>query len=60
MGTKHLKRLRRRTDGADPAVAARARRWALIALMCFLGCGLIGFGLMAAGIGVPAWAWTLR
>jgi hypothetical protein len=60
MGTKHLKRLRRRTDGADPAVAGRARRWALIVLLSFLGFGLIGFGLMAAGIGVPAWAWVLR
>jgi hypothetical protein len=60
MGTRHLKRLRKRADGADPVMAERARRWTLIVLMVFLGLGLTGFGLMAAGIGVPAWAWILR
>lgn len=60
MGTRHLRRLRRRVDGADPAIAARVRRWALISLLAFLGTGVIGFGLMLAGVGVPAWAWTLR
>lgn len=60
MGTRHLKRLRKRADGADPVIAARVRKWTLIVLLTFLGVGSIGFGLMVAGIGVPAWAWTLR
>jgi len=60
MSTTHLKRLRRRVEGSDPQIAARSRRWALIGLMTFLATGLIGFALMVAGIGIPAWAWTLR
>lgn len=41
-------------------MAAGIRRWALIGLLIFLGTGITGFGLMLAGVGVPAWAWSLR
>lgn len=56
--TRHLKKLRKRDEGADPAVAARARRWSLIALLVFLGALLIAFTLMMVGIGVPSIAWN--
>ena len=58
MGTRHLKRLRKREEGVDPADAARARRWSLIALLVFLGALLVAFALMMVGIGVPSIAWA--
>jgi len=57
VATRHLKRIRERTTGTDPVIAARMRRWALIGLLMFLGAGLVGVILMWSGIGVPAWAW---
>jgi hypothetical protein len=57
VATRHLKRIRQRTTGTDPVIAARTRRWALIGLILFLTSGLIGAILMVVGIGVPAWAW---
>jgi len=58
MATRHLKRLRKREEGVDPAIAARARRWALISLLVFLGAVLIALTLMGFGIGVPSIAWA--
>jgi hypothetical protein len=55
--TRHLQRIRQRTTGTDPVIAARMRRWALISLILFLTACLIGGLLMTFGIGVPAWGW---
>jgi len=57
VATQYLKRIRQRTTGTDPVIAARIRKWALIGLALFLTAGLLGAVLMVAGIGVPAWAW---
>ncbi len=58
MPTRHLKRLRAREAGTDPAVSDRARRWALISLLVFLGAALVAVSLMVIGIGVPSIAWA--
>lgn len=60
MGTSHLRRLRKRDDRSDPVAAGRARRWALIGLLIFLGCGCVGLSLMVIGLGVPGSAWGPR
>lgn len=58
MPTRHLKRLRAREASTDPAVSDRARRWALISLLVFLGAALVAVSLMVIGIGVPSIAWA--
>jgi hypothetical protein len=58
MPARHLKRLRAREAGTDPAVSDRARRWALISLLVFLGAALVAVSLMVIGIGVPSIAWA--
>ena len=58
MPTRHLKRLRAREAGTDPALSGRARRWALISLLVFLGATLVAIALMMIGVGVPSIAWT--
>lgn len=57
MGTRHLRKIKDRHLNSDAVAAERARRWALYGVVAFLGICLIGFGLMMAGFGVPAWAW---
>jgi hypothetical protein len=55
--TQHLKKIRQRTSGTDPIIAARVRRWALIGLLVFLVAGTVSLLLWGAGIGAPSVAW---
>lgn len=57
MPTKHLMRVRKKLQNGDAAAVVRVRKWALFGLYLFLGAMLVAFGLMIAGIGVPAWGW---